>query len=114
MEQDDYRKLGEWARNEQNKSRSGCFIATAAYGSTLAPEVMAFRRFRDDALLTSPIGRWLVRLYCRVSPPIASLLARSPVLRALTRNLMLTPLLRLLHRFDQHVDVGRRSSDGAK
>lgn len=40
---------------------SGCFIATAAFETSLAPEVIALREFRDDVLLKFSIGRfWFV------------------------------------------------------
>lgn len=62
-----------------------CFIATAAYGSALAPEVRAFRRFRDDVLMAAPGGGALVSLYYRWSPPLAAVVARSAVLRSAAR-----------------------------
>ncbi len=67
------------------KSRA-CFIATAAYGTDDAPEVEQLRRLRDERLLKSTLGTLLVRLYYRVSPPIARLVARKPRLRTAVRR----------------------------
>ncbi len=70
----------------------GCFIATAAYGSYLAPEVKILRQFRDEYLITNTIGKIFVEFYYSVSPPIAAYIARHEGLRLLAR-LALTPFV---------------------
>jgi hypothetical protein len=65
---------------------SGCFIATAAFGSELEPEVQTLRALRDAAAAASPIARAAVDLYYRSSPPLAALIARSGAARALVRG----------------------------
>ena len=72
--------------------KSGCFIATAAYGSYLDPNVMVLRHFRDDVLLKSPMGTAFVKFYYATSPPIADFIRDHEVLRTVTRW-MLTPLI---------------------
>ena len=62
-----------------------CFIATAAYGTPLAQEIQILREFRDEYLLTNPLGQVLVDLYYRVSPPIAEFITEHPSLKPIVR-----------------------------
>lgn len=75
-----------------DKSNPKCFIATAAYGSFLAPEVKVLRNFRDNTLLQYDWGKQLVMYYYELSPPLASFLAKHETLRIITRAL-LAPLV---------------------
>jgi len=75
----------------------GCFIATAAYGSYISPELVALRTFRDEALGTSAAGRSLIRFYYRNSPPLADGIKHSPAMRALVRGALAPVVISLSH-----------------
>jgi hypothetical protein len=70
-------------------NRTGCFIATAAFGSYLHPYVSILRDFRDAFLLTNRAGQAFVRWYYRISPPLAALIARNDYARATVRVMLL-------------------------
>ena len=57
------------ARERANNNRSGgCYIATMAYGEYDHPQVLELRKFRDEILERSLIGRLFIRIYYRFSP----------------------------------------------
>jgi len=62
-----------------------CFIATAAYGSYLDSHVDVLREFRDSYLMKNPVGRGLVTVYYRLSPPVAQLIDDHPSLKPIVR-----------------------------
>lgn len=78
--------------NGNGEGGSGCFIATAAFGSPLAPQVQVLRQFRDRHLLTNAPGRLVTAAYYRISPPLAEVVARSKPLRSVVRA-GLTPII---------------------
>jgi hypothetical protein len=63
-----------------------CFIATAVYGNPFAPEVVAWRRFRDGRLMPNAPGRALVRAYYALSPALARRLSGRTALNRLARR----------------------------
>ena len=82
--------------NNQNASSGGggggCFIATAAYGTVLEPQVVLLKKFRDLYLLTNQPGAYFVQLYYTYSPPIADFIRQHDIIRFVIRILLL-PLL---------------------
>ncbi len=54
----------------QPPASSGCYVATAVYGSYDCPEVWTLRRYRDDHLANSWYGRAFIRTYYAVSPTL--------------------------------------------
>ncbi len=67
-----------------NETRGRCFIATAAF-QYHSPEVQILTHFRDAYLLKSPAGKAFVLVYYKLSPPLAQVLDKSPLLRACVR-----------------------------
>ncbi len=73
---------------------SPCFVATAAWGTPMAGEIGALRRFRDRHLMTNAIGRAFVSAYYAVGPHLADVIREHDSLRSATRT-VLEPLVAL-------------------
>lgn len=87
----------------------GCFIATAAWGSAMQPQVRFLRGFRDQYLLNNQPGKYFVKLYYQYSPPIATLLRKHNYLRTWVRT-SLMPLTGM-SRLTVSRDIYREQSE---
>jgi hypothetical protein len=67
---------------------SGCFVATAAYGSALAPGIQAMRQVRDDLRRRSDVFATAADVYYQAGPAAAALIAKSDLTRAIVRTLL--------------------------
>jgi len=85
----------------------GCLIATAAYGSELAPQVQLLREIRDNTVLQTQSGTSFMtafnQFYYSFSPAIADYERENTIFKE-TVKLTLTPLLVSLTLL-QHVDI---------
>jgi very-short-patch-repair endonuclease len=79
------------------QTKSACFIATAAYGTSLAQEIRILRRFRDSRMEPNVILKHFVILYYKISPPVARVIALSENMKAFVR-LCLKPIIRFFKR----------------
>lgn len=81
-------------------TQPGCVIATAAYGSSMAPEVAYMRYVRDRLVGSTHMGRMLVdafnAFYYLWSPSLARIIAASENLRA-AFSVLLLPLVTIVH-----------------
>jgi len=85
--------------NKSEENGGGCLIATAAYGSEMAPQVQLLREIRDNQLLNTETGSAFMNtfndVYYSFSPTIADMERESPLFKELVK-ISLTPMLSLL------------------
>jgi len=86
--------------NEQSSEEGGgCLIATATYGSELAPQVQMLREIRDNQLMNTESGSAFMstfnEAYYSFSPYIADMERESPVFKEIVKA-GLTPMISTL------------------
>ena len=85
--------------NPYEEEGGGCLIATAAYGSELAPQVQMLREIRDNQLMNTESGTTFMsgfnELYYTFSPTIADMERESPMFKEIVKA-GLTPMLSTL------------------
>ena len=89
----------EQAAAAEDDDEGGCLIATAAYGTEIAPQVQRLREIRDGTLLTTESGRAFMSAfgtaYYAFSPQVADLEREHPALRQAVAALAAPMLLAL-------------------
>lgn len=67
--------------SQESSSSGGCYVATCVYGSYDCPEVWTLRRFRDNTLANSIVGRLFIKFYYTVSPTIVKWFGNTEVFK---------------------------------
>ena len=87
------------AAQESSEEGGGCLIATAAYGSELAPQVQMLREIRDNQLMNTESGSAFMttfnEAYYSFSPIIADMERESPIFKEIVKA-GLTPMISTL------------------
>ena len=87
------------APQESSEEGGGCLIATAAYGSELAPQVQMLREIRDNQLMNTESGSAFMTtfndVYYSFSPYIADLEREHPLFKEAVK-VAITPMLSTL------------------
>ena len=93
-------------RAERKNEGGGCLIATATYGSELAPQVQQLRELRDNSLLQTESGTNFMGIfndvYYSFSPVISDYERENPIFKEMVK-VTITPMitsLSLLHYVD--------------
>ena len=93
------------------EKKGGCLIATAAFGSELAPQVQLLREIRDDTVLQTESGSAFMtgfnQFYYSFSPAVADYERENPAFKEAVK-ITLTPLLTSLTLL-QYADIDSES-----
>ena len=96
----------------EKSSGGGCLIATATYGSELAPQVQQLRELRDNSLLQTESGTSFMnsfnQFYYSFSPTIADWERENPVFKEFVK-IAITPMLSTLSILN-YVDMDSESN----
>ena len=107
-----YNSNNEIINETPTEENGGCLIATAAYGSELAPQVQQLRELRDNSLLQTESGKSFMesfnKFYYSFSPAIADYERENPVFKEVVK-LTLTPMLASLSILN-HVEMDSEES----
>ena len=89
------------------EENGGCLIATAAYGSEMAPQIQQLRELRDNTVLSTQSGIAFMsgfnQFYYSFSPSIADFERENPVFKEIVK-VGLTPMLSSLSILN-HVEI---------
>jgi len=95
------------AQSNESQNGGGCLIATATYGSELAPQVQQLREIRDDIVLGTNSGAVFMSafnsFYYTFSPTIADWERQNPAFKEAVK-IAITPMIATLSVLD-YVDV---------
>ena len=95
---DEIQEFGNYTITDDvsSNSKGGCLIATATYGSELAPQVQFLREIRDNKVMSTGLGASFMtgfnQLYYSFSPTIADMERNNPVFKEIVK-IGITPMI---------------------
>jgi hypothetical protein len=101
------------ATQSSSSSNSGCFVATAVYGSYDHPAVQVLRFYRDEKLLFNPGGRVFVKFYYRIGPALAASIGRNQLTVSRVRQVLDWIVLKIKKTRQYHQYVLQQDKEGA-
>lgn len=91
--------IGDVSAQPDDNGNGGCLVATAAYGTELAPQVQLLREVRDGTLLNTSAGMGFMTtfnsIYYTFSPTISDWERQNPLFKEAVR-IAITPMLSTL------------------
>jgi len=111
VEEKKEQQVTQTTKAEETSDGGGCLIATAAFGSEMAPQVQFLRELRDNTVLQTQSGTSFMtgfnQFYYSFSPAVADLERENPIFKEAVK-LTLTPLLTSLTLLN-YVDIDSES-----
>jgi hypothetical protein len=105
-------QLNAQIEEKDTQQQGGCLIATATFGSELAPQVQQLRELRDNSLLSTQSGINFMNIfndvYYSFSPIIADYERENPIFKEMVK-IAITPMITSLSILN-HVDMDSESS----
>ena len=99
-------------KSESSSKGGGCLIATATYGSEMAPQVQQLRELRDNSLLSTESGINFINsfndVYYSFSPVIADYERENPIFKEIVK-IAITPMITSLSILN-YVDMDSEES----
>ena len=95
---DEIQEFGNYTITDDvsSNNKGGCLIATAAFGSELAPQVQFLREIRDNKVMSTGLGASFMtgfnQLYYSFSPTIADMERNNPVFKEIVK-IGITPMI---------------------
>ena len=95
----------------EEKKSGGCLVATAAYGTEMAPQVQLLREIRDNVLFSTSSGTGFMTsfnaVYYFFSPTIADWERQNPIFKEIVK-ITITPMLSTLSILN-HINIDSES-----
>lgn len=75
--------------NTNSSSNSNCFVVTTTMGDINHPVVIDFRKYRDEVLLETNLGRLFIKVYYKIGPFLSEIIKNNKTLFQISRSFIL-------------------------